>query len=340
MSGRTAILQIVFLLVCVLSVPLQTTRLRGEDSTRPELLLVMGAPGLREYEPVFREWADRWITAAKLADADLVTVGLPSSTEPSTDTNFDGENSETERDRLLHALAAASISKSREPLWLIFIGHATWDQKTARLNLNGPDVSADEMAAALAGCSRPVIAAFCSSSSSPFLNALSARGRVIITATRDGTQSQYSRFGDAFSAAITSTEADRDQDGQTSVLEAWRYASRRTAEFYEEDGRLATEHSLLDDTGDQRGIRAEALDSTDSQQDSEIDGALAATICFVRSAAERRMSAEQRLVRDALEARLRDLRRRRSEMDETDYLQRLEDLLVPLSRLYETAAAP
>ena len=79
---------------------------------------------------------------------------------------------------------------------------------------------------------------------------ISGPGRCVVTATKDGNQLQYSRFGDFMSTAIAGLEADIDRDGQTSLLEAWLYAARRTAQFYTTEGRLATEHSLLDDNGE------------------------------------------------------------------------------------------
>ncbi len=44
--------------------------------------------------------------------------------------------------------------------------------------------------------------------------------------------------------------ADLDKDGQVSLLEAFLIASRRTLEFYKVEGRIATEHALIDDNGD------------------------------------------------------------------------------------------
>ena len=55
------------------------------------------------------------------------------------------------------------------------------------------------------------------------------------------------------SEAIADPAADLDKDGQTSLLEAWLAAAQRTADFYKNEERLATEHSLLDDNGDGLG---------------------------------------------------------------------------------------
>ena len=118
------------------------------------------------------------------------------------------------------------------------------------------------------------------------------------------------------------------------------YASRRTAEFYKSEGRLATEHSLLDDNGDGKGSRAELFEGDEPAKNiespAEVDGALARRIQFVRSPEEQALTADERVLRDALEARIHALQLRRAAIDEDSYFQQMEELLLPLSRLYET----
>ncbi|MGV2334316.1 MAG UNVERIFIED_CONTAM: hypothetical protein LVR18_09445 [Planctomycetaceae bacterium] len=167
---------------------------------------------------------------------------------------------------------------------------------------------------------------------------------MIISATKDGNQVQFSRFGDALSLAMGGLDADADRDGQTSLLEAWLFAARRTAEFYSTEGRLATEHALLDDNGDGRGVRAELFDglkpAANIKSDQPVDGAAARKIWLIRSSEERLLNPDQQVTRDALEARLEALKLRRSELDEADYLQQLEEILLPLARLYRESEQP
>ena len=133
------------------------------------------------------------------------------------------------------------------------IGHGTFDGKEAKFNLRGPDLSAADLAEWLKPFRRPVAVINCASASSPFINKLSATNRVIIAATRSGYEQNYARFGEYISSAVADPQADLDKDGQTSLLEAFLMASRRVAEFYNTEGRLATEHALLDDNGDGLG---------------------------------------------------------------------------------------
>src|SRR5213075_927990 len=81
--------------------------------------------------------------------------------------------------------------------------------------------------------------------------------RVIVAAARSGYEQNYARFGQYMAEAIADPTADLDKDGQTSLLEAFLTASRRVAEYYATEGRMVTEHALLDDNGDGFGTPAD-----------------------------------------------------------------------------------
>lgn len=300
---------------------------------KQSVIVVVGAEGTPEFGERFRVWAERWKESADRAGAEVTMIGLDS---------LAAETSATDRDQLQAAISQYGSAANAEPLWLILMGHGTWDNKTASFSLRGPDISAAALAELCATVQRPMNIINCSSCSSPFLNALSGDNRVIVTATKDGNQVQYSRFGDYMSQAVAGLDADIDRDGQTSLLEAWLFAARRTAEFYAGEGRLATEHSLLDDTGDQRGTRSEIFDGFRVKEgvtsSAPLDGQLAARRHLIRSADERLLTPEQRQVRDDLETRLEELRLRRNELPEAEYLNQLEEILLPLAKLYESLA--
>ena len=294
---------------------------------RQHLILVIGAPGADEYKETFQACATRWQDAAKRADAGCTVIG-----------QIDPPAQDLEK--LTRSINEMISVETTEPLWIVFIGHGTFDGRTASLNLNGPDVSAEKMAELLQPAKRPIAFIACASCTSPFINALSAPNRIIISATKDGNQIQYSRFGDAMSQAIGGLDADINRDGQTSLLEAWLFASRRTAEFYTTEGRLATEHALIDDNGDSKGTRAEVYDGDrlkiGIENADQLDGTQAARWNFVRSDEERLLSPEQRHTRDDLERKLEDLRLRKATFTESEYLTELESILVPIAELYES----
>ena len=291
------------------------------------VLVVVGAAGTDEYGEQFRTWAGRWQTAAKKGGADFAAIGLTTEEEKS--------------DREL--LTAKLIDATPEgPLWLVLIGHGTYDGKTARFNLRGPDISAAELAALVKPLNRPVAVINSTSSSGPFLAELSGPNRIIITATKSGSEYNFARLGDYLSAAIADPKADLDKDDQTSLLEALLLASAGLKEFYATEARLATEHALIDDTGDKlgtppdwfRGVRA----VKSAKDGAAPDGTLAAQWVLVPSGNEAQLDEAARTRRDELERDLADLRLRKTDLSEEEYLKLLEPLLVELARLYANTA--
>jgi hypothetical protein len=300
------------------------TALRAED--RPAVLVVVGAEGAKEYSEPFREWAGRWEGAAKKAQADFAGVGLAEA----------GEKSDRE---LLQERLAGLSGQSTEAVWLILIGHGTFDGKTAKFNLRGHDVTPAELAGWLKPIERPLAVIDCTSSSGPFLNELSAPGRVVVTAARSGFEYNYARFGDYISSAITNPKADLDKDEQTSLLEAFLFAAAGVKEFYTGEARLATEHALIDDNGDKLGTPADwfqGLRATKTAKDgASLDGVRAGQMVLVKSQREEQLPAEIRARRDQLEQDLATARQRKAKLPEDEYLALIEPILIELAKLYE-----
>ena len=160
----------------------------------------------------------------------------------------------------------------------------------------------------------------------------------MVTATKSGAENNFARFGGYFAGAVADPSADLDHDGQTSVLEAWLAAGQRTAEFYKTEGRIATEHALLDDNGDGLGTPPEWYEGLrvikKSKDGKAPDGLRASQFALVPSAAERALSPELRAQRDALETELAKLREAKAALPEKEYFAHLEALLLRLARLY------
>ena len=300
---------------------------------RPTVIVAVGAEGESEYGKQFAQWAERWEQGAQRGNANFVIIGR------------DADGGDEDKARLKDAIEAElKPDRADQHLWVVLIGHGTYDGKDAKFNLRGPDVSDEELAAWLAPCKRPLAVINCASASAPYLTRLSGEGRVIVTATRTGNEDNATRFGDHFSSAITDAGADLDKDGQTSLLEAFLAASHRTAEFYMGEGRILTEHALLDDNGDKLGISSDffsGLRATKGAKDgAPLDGPRARQYHLVLSPAEQAMPAERRARRDELELAIESLRQRKAAMSEGEYYGRLEPLLLDLARVYTDAPLP
>jgi hypothetical protein len=288
----------------------------------PLVVIVVGAEGTPEYGQQFRQWAERWQAAAKQGEAECVTIGLDESVQS------------PDRDLLQQRLTEQT--DDQRPLWLVLIGHGTFDGKKARFNLRGEDVTPEDLNQWIKA-ERPTAVIDCSSCSGAFLSELSGKGRVLITATKSGHEYNFARLGDYLSSAIVDPTADLDKDDQTSLLEAFLVASAKVREFYASESRLATEHALIDDNADRLGTPAEwfvGLRPTKAAKDgAALDGALARQFVLVRSQTEEQIPAETRQKRDELELKLAELRRRKATMEEDAYFAELEKLLVELARL-------
>ncbi len=296
---------------------------------RPCVLVVVGTRGTPEYEIQFRKWADQWKLAADKARAESIQIGLAD------------EAGTTDRDRLKKALADKAIGS--EPLWIVLIGHGSYDGKEAKFNLRGPDVSDSEFATWLAPIKRPVVVIDCASASAPFLNRLSSPDRVVITATRSGSEQNFARFGEYLAEAIADPRADLDKDGQVSLLEAFLVASTRTADFYKTRSRLATEHALLDDNGDHLGTPADWFKGVRAirraKDGASPDGLRAHQLPLIPSDRERSIPPEVRQKRNKLELAVAALRDQKDKLSSEDYYARLEPLMVELAKLYRNLQA-
>ena len=294
---------------------------------RPTVITVVGAPGSPDYEPEFRRWADLWQAAASKGGAESIRIGG----------GKDDASSEADRDRLRATISEHSTGTA--PLWLVLIGHGSFDGREAKFNLRGPDVTEAELAGWLALVKRPAAVLDCSSSSGPFLSKLSGEGRVIVAATRSGNESNFARFGQHLAEAIADPLADLDKDGQVSLLEAYLAAAGRTEEFYKSKSRLATEHALLDDNGDKLGTPADwfrGVRATKRAKDgAPADGLRAHQWHLIPSDRERSIPSEVRRDRDRIELAIAALRDEKPKLAEDDYYARLEALMVELGRLYE-----
>ena len=292
----------------------------------PTVIVVAGAPGEAEFAPDISLQIEAWAKVSREAQARHVAIG--------------GEpvGGKSDRDQVKAVLEAEAKAGPAE-LWVVLVGHGTFDGKEAKLNLRGPDLSASDLAEWLKPFERPLAIIDTTSSSAPFLAKLAAPKRVIVSATRSGSEQNYARFGKYLAEALPDPKSDLDKDGQISLLESFLSASHRTMEFYKTEGRLATEHALLDDNGDGLGTPAEwfrGVHATKRAKDGAApDGTRAHQFHLVRSTAEQQLSTDARTRRDQIELQLSALRGRKEKMNEEKYFEELEKLLLELARIYD-----
>ncbi len=289
-----------------------------------ELLLIVGAPGEERFVNGFESAANAWGKAAASTNASIKVVGL--------------EETEKQDRTLIEEWVTNLTNDTTIPAWIVYIGHGTHTQKNTLLNLRGPDLSAATLGEWLDPLERTLIFVHGGSASAPFINRLSKPNRILMTATRSGTELNYARFGESFARVISSREGDSNQDGQVSLLEAFVSAAQSVEQFYEDEGRLASEHALIDDNGDSVGtpadwFRGERL-VKQPEGDTSPDGFRSRQIAFIASEQERLLTPDQRFARDRLEAELETLRVNKKDLDENEYYDALEKILLELGEIY------
>jgi hypothetical protein len=214
-----------------------------------------------------------------------------------------------------------------DTLLVIFIGHGTYDGADAKFNLVGPDLSASEWKTMLEGLPGRLVLVNTTESSFPFLEALSQRGRVVVTATDSAAQRYATVFPEYFVQALANRNSDLDKNGRVSIWEAFAAASSGVKEYYEQRGQLSTERPLLDDDGDKVGREAEAPGN---------DGRLARTVYLDPEpgsvSTDAAIAALERQ-RAALEAQLEELKGKKDSMADAEYQAELEKILVRLARI-------
>lgn len=292
-----------------------------------QVLLVVGAPGEPAYADIFAKSEKLWREAALKGGAQVETIGLAG----------DSDEDRTQVEAFCKRLAETNAS----PAWIVLIGHGTDNGKDAKFNARGPDISAAEFGEWLKPAQRPLVFVNTTSASGRFLKALAGTNRVVITATRSGGEVNFARFGGYMAEAIGALEADFDKDGQTSLLEAYLMAARKVADFYKDEGRLATEHALLDDNGDGNGTPPDWFQGVrttkKAQGGASVDGRRAHQIHLVPNDADRRLSAEARARRDELELEIAKLRDEKEKLQEAEYYNKLEALALEIARIYEAS---
>ena len=313
-----------------------TADLTAQDQNTPEnqtatepatrhLVVVQGVAGGDQYATRFEQWSQQWLSAANVAGFRV--------------TSIDGSNTEKGSDQELQEtlLAANQIDE----LWLVMIGHGTFDGETAKFNLVGDDVSAKQLAEWLKSRDKMTVIVNCSACSSPFVDELSGKNRIVITSTKSGYESSFSHFGQFLAETISASDVDLDKDEQMSLLEAVIVASSKTTEFYKADSRLETEHALIEDNSDSRGtplswyrgvrVTKQAKDGTPA------DGTLPNQIYFAVNKSGAGLSPAATKTRNRLENEIEQLRASRSKLTEDQYYQQLEEVMVQLAQLYRAA---
>ncbi len=294
-------------------------------------LVVTGAAGGDQFTAAFRTWEQQATGALKQLgfSDDHVTLLSGVGGDPARAST---------RAHVTEAIQGIKARVTRADVVLVLLlGHGTVDATSAKFNLVGPDLSSAEWAGLLREMPGRLVVINTTGASFPFLGELSAHGRIVITATNSTAQRYDTVFPDRFLAAMTDAAADLDKNGRVSVWELFAYTSRTVARHYEQQGLLATEHPLLDDTGDGNGSEAPGASPAPEPNTPPIeDGALARATYLERDPIEATADAGLAALlteRRTLEERAEALKQRKPTMAPEVWDREFEALMIQLARV-------
>ena len=225
----------------------------------------------------------------------------------------------------------ARHAKADDDFALILIGHGSFDGAEYKFNLVGPDVTAAQIAALCDRISaRRQLIVDTTSASGGTLAALEHPGRAVIAATKSGTEKNATVFARYWVEALEDSAADTDKTDSISALEAFLYANRKTAAFYDSQKRLATEHAVFNDTG-----RGDPVREPGNGQGQLLSGFTLLRLGTSQQAANN--PAQRALLdrKDELEQKIDTLKYQKAAMDPEDYKKQLTDALVELAKVQE-----
>jgi hypothetical protein len=279
---------------------------------------ISGLGGEPDYDQRFKMWAGDIDSSLKRAggDANVITLQAPT------------------RDQVRARLGEiARQARPADALVLMLIGHGSYDGVEYKFNLPGPDITATELAGLLdrVPATRQLVVNM-SSSSGGSIEFLRKPNRVVIAATKTGTEKNATVFARYWAEALRDPAADADKNDSVSALEAFHFAQRKTAEFFDTQKRLATEHAVLEDTGKGEGERDPSPENG--------EGRVAAVFTLVRLGANAdaaRDPARRPLLekKEQLEQAIDRLKFEKAGMPAAEYKNQLTQLLLELAKTQE-----
>ena len=281
-------------------------------------LTIAGLGGESEYEQRFIGWASELDKIFKSEpDSKVTTLSGILSTKANIQTRL-GE--------------IAKQAKPDDRLVLILIGHGSFDETEYKFNIPGPDISGAELASLLDKIPAQQAVIDMTSASGGVTAALEKPKRVIVTATKSGTEKNATVFARYFIEALRDPAADADKNEIITVLEAFRYAEGKTAKFYDELKRLSTEHPLLEDAGKGEGVKVPSTENG--------EGFIAARFALLHTGSAVAMAKDpekQKLLKqkEGIEQQIDELKYRKASLSVAEYRQQLAKLLIDLAKTQE-----
>jgi hypothetical protein len=281
-------------------------------------LTIAGLGGEPDYEQRFTGWAKE---LDKILQAEPNAKAVTLSGAEATRANITARLGDI-----------AKAAKTDDAVIVMLIGHGSFDESDYKFNIPGPDITATELSALLDKIPARQLVVNMTSASGGAITSLEKAKRVVVSATKSGTEKNATVFARYWIEALRDPAADGDKNEVISALEAFRYAEERTSKFYEEQKRLSTEHPLIEDTGKGEGVKIPSADKG--------EGLVAARFPVLHlgtTQAQARDPEKLKLLKhkEEVENSIDELKYRKASMPLADYRKQLAEFLVDLAKTQE-----
>ncbi len=283
---------------CTLCVATHTT-VKAANVT----VVISGLGGSEEYSEKFNEYATTIADTTRniaLTPTDVMLLRGDASKKEILIALFDAIATRTDIDKFS----------------AFFIGHGSFDGRAYKFNIPGPDITGEELAELLNKVqSKQQLVVASTSASGALLDIIDTGSqttgqRILITATKNGREKTAVLFPEFMVEALDGATADTDKNESISAAEMFEYAHRAVESHYETEKLLAPEHARL--TGEAaEGFEIARYGNLLSSRD-QIPQELIST-------------------RETLANQINILRSRKEDIDEDEYFDTLQDLMLKLS---------
>lgn len=251
-------LVLILVFTCI-SLVSTTQPIHAQINQQRYALLIAGIGGSKEYEEKFHAYLfdtrKALVDRFQFAEANIIVLAA---------SRADGEDfiddiSNAENIKAQFTTLSSKITPD-DDLYIILFGHGSYNGKNAVLNIPRRDLKDTDYAQLVETINaKKIIFMNTASCSGPFVKSLSGANRIIISATKSGRERNETLFPQYLIEAMNNPGSDLDKDGNLDIAEIFLSASELTQRWYADNNHIATEHALLDDTGDGVGYRGDDL---------------------------------------------------------------------------------
>jgi hypothetical protein len=228
--------------------------------------------------------------------------------------------------------AIATQAKPDDTFILLLMGHGTYDDIDYKFNIPGADISATEIAGLLDKIQAKQAVILATSSSGAAIPILQKAKRVVITATKSGTEKNATIFARFWVEALRDPGADTDKNEVVTVLEAFDYAQAKTKNYFETQKHLATENSLIEDMGKGEGVKAVSPENGEGLLAKRLNVLHLGSVASIVNNPEKQALLKRK---DDLETAIDELKYRKAAVESSQYKSQMQQLLLQLAQVQQ-----